>query len=269
MDVNIFKGKTCIITGATAGIGLAMARQLAETGAQLVLAARNQQRLEEVGKACIDLGAKAIGVPTDVGKLEDCKNLIEKSVDHYGGIDCLVNNAGITMIAPFETIDDPLLFDNVMRVNFLGAAYCTYFALPYLKRSKGRIVAVSSISGFTGLPYRSAYSASKHAMVGFFDTLRLELMDEGVSVTTAYPGFVKTEIRERAFDGSGKPLKSEYVDESHSMTPEECSDIILKTAAKRKKEVIMTFRAKIGRYIKVLFPRLADRIVLRAVRTGK
>lgn len=263
-----FKGKTCIITGASAGIGLALARQLAEQGANLALAARDQVRLDQIVAECQQLGGEAIGLSTDVSDQKACEKLISATVDRFGRIDLLVNNAGLTMLSRFDELRDLSLLEKIMQVNYLGSVYCTNYALPHLKRSQGRIVAVSSISGFTGLPYRSAYSASKHAMVGFFDTLRLELMDDGVSVTTVFPGFVKTEIRERAFDGAGNPLQKSFVNEAHSMTPEECASIILAAAWKRKAMEVMTLRGKLGRFIKVLFPGLADRMVLRAVRKG-
>lgn len=263
-----FKGKTCIITGASAGIGLALARQLAAQGANLALAARDQAKLDQIAEECRQLGGDAIGIATDVADQKACEHLVARTAERFGRIDMLINNAGLTMLSRFDELRDLSLLGKITQVNYLGSVYCTYYALPYLKRNAGRIVSVSSISGFTGLPYRSAYSASKHAVVGFFDTLRLELMEDGVSVTTVFPGFVKTEIRERAFDGAGNPLAKSFVNEAHSMTPEECASIILKAALKRKALEVMTFRGKLGRYIKILLPRLADRMVLRSVRRG-
>lgn len=266
--MTTFNGKICIITGATAGIGLALARLLGAEGARLSLAARNQERLDTIVADLLNEGIDAIAIATDVRSESACRELIQKTVDHFGGIDCLFNNAGLTMLSRFDDLKDLVLFEDIIKANFLGSVYCTHYALPHLKASKGRIVAVSSISGFTGLPFRSAYSASKHAMVGFFDTLRLELIESEVSVTTVFPGFVKTEIRERAFDGEGNPIEKIFVNEAHSMSPEECASIILDATAKRKSSVVMTLRGKLGRYIKVLFPRLADSMVLRAIRKG-
>ena len=263
-----FKGKTCIITGATAGIGLALAEDLADQGARLVLAARDQVKLDELISNLRARGVEALGVATDVADQAACERLIRTAVDQFGGIDMLINNAGLTMLSRFDEMDDLGLLDRIMRVNYYGSVYCTFYALPYLKKSKGRIVAVSSISGFTGLPFRSAYASSKHAVVGFFDTLRLELTGTGVSVTTVSPDFVKTEIRKRATDGSGKPLSRSFVNESHSMSPEECAKIILRAAEKRKAVEIMSLRGRLGRLIKVLLPGLADRLVLRSVRKG-
>jgi len=266
--MDAFKGKTCIITGASAGIGLALTGQLASQGARVVLAARDQSRLDEIAARLNTTGARTLGIATDVGDPLSCERLIRRTIDAFGGIDMLINNAGLTMLSRFDELEDVALLEKVLRVNFLGSVYCTYYALPYLKESKGRIVAVSSISGFTGLPYRSAYSASKHAMVGFFDTLRLELATTGVSVTTVFPGFVRTDIRDRAIDGSGMPLQKQYVDESHSMAPETCAKIILRAAERRKTLEIITVRGKLGRYIKVLFPRVADWMVRRSIRRG-
>jgi short-subunit dehydrogenase len=170
---------------------------------------------------------------------------------------------------PFEEIKDTGLFEKIIKVNYLGSVYCTYHALPYLKKSGGRLVAVSSLTGKTGVPTRTAYAASKHAMAGFFDSLRVELMGSGVSVTVVYPGFVATEVRERALGADGKPLGQSHLDEGAVMSAEKCADIILKTAAKRKRECVMGAKAKIGMWLKLIAPGLVDKIALDAIKKGK
>jgi short-subunit dehydrogenase len=178
-----FRENVVVITGASSGIGRELAFQLADQGAWLSLAARNAERLDAAAAQSRERGGKALIVPTDVSQQSQCRNLIERTVAEYHRIDTLINNAGITMWARFEEIQDLSLLEWIMQVNYLGSLYCTYYALPYLKHTRGRIVGVSSLTGKTGVPTRSGYAASKHAMAGFFDSLRIELADDGVSVT--------------------------------------------------------------------------------------
>jgi len=207
MNNASFRENVVVITGASSGIGRELAFQLADQGAWLSLAARNAERLESAAAQCRERGGKALVVPTDVSQQGQCRNLIERTVAEYDRIDALINNAGITMWARFDELQDLSLLEWIMQVNYLGSLYCTYYALPYLKQTRGRIVGVSSLTGKTGVPTRSGYAASKHAMVGFFDSLRIELADDGVSVTMIYPGFVATEARKRALGPAprGKP----------------------------------------------------------------
>jgi short-subunit dehydrogenase len=267
--VSALRDKVVVVTGASSGIGRELARQLAAAGARLSLAARDAERLETVRAECVKLGSKAIAVPTDVGEPDQCAALIRRTVEHFGGIDVLVNNAGLSMWAEFEKVEDLKIFERIMRVNYLGSVYCTFHALPHLKQSRGRIVGVSSLTGKTGVPTRSGYAASKHAMAGFFDSLRIELDPCGVSVTMVYPGFVATEVRERAFGADGRPLGRSTVQEDKVMTVETCARLILRAMEGRKRELVMTFRGKAGLWLKLVAPGLVDRIARRAIREGR
>jgi short-subunit dehydrogenase len=271
MSASAFRENVVVLTGASAGIGAEMARQLAAQGAWLALAARDPAKLEEIAAECRALGARAIAVPTDVGDEDQCRALIEAAVAEFGRVDTLVNNAGIGMWARFDEMTDLSVFERLMRVNYLGSVYCTWFALPHLKRTRGRIVGISSLTGKTGVPTRSGYAASKHAMGGFFDSLRIELADDGVSVTMIYPGFVRTEIRERAFGADGRPLGAgnSPVREAEVMSAEECARLSLEAAAKRRRELVMTARAKVGMWLKLISPAAVDRIARKAVEHGK
>ncbi len=266
-----FRDNVVVVTGASAGIGAELARQLASGGAWLALAARDAARLEEVAADCRARGGRALAVPTDVGEEAQCGALVERTVAEYGRLDTLVNNAGLSMWARFEEITDLSIFERIMRVNYLGSVYCTHHALPHLGRSRGRIVGVSSLTGKTGVPTRSAYAASKHAMAGFFDSLRIELDGTGVSVTMIYPGFVSTEIRERAFGPDGTPLGAgnSPVREREVMTVEECARRIVAASAARKREVVMTARARVGMWLKLVAPGAVDRIARKAIAEGK
>ena len=254
-----------IITGASVGIGKELALQLAQQGAWLALAARNFEQLQQVAEQCQQAGGRAIAIATDVADKSQCKRLVEQTIDEYGRIDTLINNAGITMSSRFKDIKDLSIFDKIMQVNYLGSVYTTYYALPYLRQTKGRIVGISSLTGKNGVPTRTGYAASKHAMAGFFDSLRIELEDDGISVTMIYPGFVATEIRYRALSSDGIPLGKSHLNEENIMSAEKCARLIIDAAAKRKREVVMTAKGKLGLWMKLIAPRLVDKVAKKAI----
>ena len=187
----------------------------------------------------------------------------------FGRLDVLIANAGISMWARFDELRDCTALERIMQVNYFGAVYCAFHALPHLKRSRGRIVGVSSLTGKTGVPTRTGYAASKHAMAGFFDSLRIELAEQGVSVTMIYPGFVATGVRRHAFGPDGRPLGDSPVREGEVMSAEECARITLAAAARRKREGVMTLRAKVGQWLKLVAPDVTDGIAKRAIERGK
>ncbi len=263
-----FPQKVILITGASSGIGRELARQLASQGAWLCLAARDEARLNAVKAECETLGGKALVVPTDVSRQDQCETLIRRCVEAYGRIDALINNAGVTMWARFDEVDDISPFEQIMRTNYFGSLYCTHYALPYLKQSRGLIVGISSLAGRNGIPTRSAYAASKHAMAGFFDTIRIELAGSGVSVVMIYPGFVTSEVRQRAYGPDGKPLGKSPVREGEVMSVETCSRLILRAMSRRQREEVMTLRGKLGLWLKLIAPGLVDRIALKAIQSG-
>ena len=269
MVASIFKDKVVVITGASSGIGRELAYQLAEQGAWLSLAARNGERLTAVAKECQARGGKAIAIVTDVSEQTQCAQLIQRTVENYDRIDVLVNNAGITMWANFDEVSDISFYEQIMRVNYLGSVYCTYYVLPFLKKTKGQIIGISSLAGKNGIPKRSGYAASKHAMVGFFDTLRIELEEYGISVTMIYPDFVATETRKRAFGADGKPIGESPVKEREVMSAEKCAQLIIQAAATRKRELMMTWRGKAGVWVKLIAPGLVDRIAKKAIMEGR
>lgn len=263
-----FASQTIIVTGASDGIGRSLSITLAQQGANLVLAARNAEALEAARIACEQAGGKAIAVPTDVTQPEACQQLVEKAIATFGQIHILVNNAGIGMLSRFDQVSDLSIFEQVMQVNYLGAVYCTYAALPYLKASRGLLVAVSSICGKTAVPTRTGYVASKHAMQGFFDTLRIELRDSGVDVLVVSPGFVATDIRQRALGGDGRSLGKSPRDESRGNMPvEECVRQIIGAMERRKRDHVMTLKGKVLPWMKLVLPGVVDRLAMAAART--
>jgi short-subunit dehydrogenase len=269
MAESVFKDNVVVITGASAGIGLEIARQLADEGAKLVLAARSAELLDEAARECRAKGAEVLTVPTDVSDRAQCQALVDAALEKFGRIDTLVNNAGISMHARFDELHDIESVQKITAINYFGSVYCTWFALPHLKKTQGRIVAVSSVTGKNGVPTRTLYSGTKHAMAGFFDSLRIELRNEGVSVTVVYPGFVNTDIAERALGPNGQPLGTRPVVKNAIMTAPECARLTIQAAAKRKREVIMTGRARVAMIIKALWPGFIDKMAERGIKRGR
>ncbi len=205
MRPDVFRDQAVIVTGASAGIGKALALQLARQGARVAIAARRAERLEQVAEECHLLGAEVLVVPTDVSDEAQCKALVESTVAAFGRLDMLINNAGLAATALFDEFPDLSLFRHTMDVNFYGAVYCTYYALPYLKQTQGRIVAISSLGGKAAIPYNTPYCASKYGMHGFYDSLRMELYQHGVSVTVICPWWVATEFHAAQLTKDGTP----------------------------------------------------------------
>jgi NAD(P)-dependent dehydrogenase (short-subunit alcohol dehydrogenase family) len=260
-----FTGNVVVITGASEGIGRALAETLAPQRPKLVLAARNAERLESLAAACRAAGADALTVPGDLTEPAQCAALVEATLAQFGRLDTLVANAGRTMWAPVEGIRDPAVFRDVMELNYFSVVWLTLAALPHLKAARGRIVPVASVAGLTGVPSRSAYCASKHAVVGFFDALRIELAGSGVTVTTICPDFVLSESHRRALDGSGRALGESPMQESKIMTAAECAALMVPAMAARKRMLITSRRGRLGRFFKVFAPGLIDRIAARAI----
>ncbi|UZQ53416.1 SDR family oxidoreductase [Trichothermofontia sichuanensis B231] len=260
-----FQDQTIVITGASMGIGRALAIALAARGAKLALAARSAEALAETVQLCEAAGGTAIAVPTDITEPTACQALIQQTIQTFGQLDCLVNNAALSMIAPFEQVQDLSAFEQVMRVNYLGAVACTYYALPHLKASQGLVVAISSLCGKTGIPTRSAYVASKHALQGFFDTLRIELRGTGVAVLVVSPGFVATGIRQRALNSQGQPWGDSPRDESrNTQSIAACVSQIVRGMERRQREVITTPKGQLLTWIKLVAPDLVDWLAVQA-----
>jgi short-subunit dehydrogenase len=260
-----------LITGASEGIGRALAHQLAAQGDYdtLVLTARSQERLASLAAELEEHDVVTVCLPADLTEPSQCTALIEKTLEQCGRLDTLFNNAGATMWAPFSETTDLDVFKHVMDVNYFGALYCTHAALPALTRSRGRIVVVASLAGITGVPCRTGYCASKHAVIGFFESLRIELQGSGVSVTIVAPDFVVSSIHKRALTGDGTPLGDSPMQEGKIMSAERCAALIAKAAQRRERLRITSLRGKLGRYVRLLFPGFIDRIATRAIDKGR
>jgi dehydrogenase/reductase SDR family member 7B len=186
-------------------------------------------------------------------------DMVDKTIQKYGKIDIVINNAGISMRSMFEDCDLNVI-KSLMDINFWGTVYATKYALPHIKASKGSIVGVSSIAGYRGLPVRTGYSASKFAVNGFLESLRTELLHSGVHVLTACPGFTASNIRMVALGSDGTSKGETMRDEGKMMSSEEVADRILKAVKNRDRDMILTIKGKAIIWINKLFPKLADKL---------
>ncbi len=256
-----FKNKVIIITGASSGIGKACAEEFAKRGANLVLAARQYVTLCEI---TADLekryNIRAVAVQADVSKEADCELIIKQTLVSFQKIDILINNAGLSMRALFNDVDLSVL-KNLMDVNFWGTVYCTKYALPEILKAKGTVVGVSSIAGYRGLPGRTGYSASKFAMNGFIESLRTELLNTGVNVLLACPGFTTSNIRVTALSKDGVAHGETSMDEGKMMSSEEVASNIANGIEQRKRTLIMTGQGKLAVWMNKLFPAFVDKKV--------
>jgi short-subunit dehydrogenase len=259
----MFKDKVVIITGASSGIGKACAEKFASKGANVVLAARGYDELCYIAK---DLeqqySIKALAVQCDVSKEEDCKRLVDQAILSFYRIDILVNNAGISMRALFKDLDLSVL-KTLMDVNFWGTVYCCKYALPSILASKGIIIGVSSIAGYRGLPGRTGYSASKFAMNGFLESLRVENLKNGVHIMVVCPGFTASNIRNTALDTTGNQHGETSMDENKMMSAMEVAKHIVKGITARKRTLILTGQGKMAVLLNKFFPSWLDSQIYR------
>lgn len=262
------KDKVVIITGASSGIGKACALAFANEGCRVMLAARNENKLEDVRKQIQDGGGVAAICKADVSREEDCKSLVEKTQLHFGRIDVLLNNAGNSMRALFAEVDLKVLKE-LMDVNFWGTVYCTKYALKEISKNKGSIVGVSSIAGYKGLPGRTGYCASKFAMQGFLESLRIENLKTGVHVLIVCPGYTSSNIRNTALNKEGKAQGETPFDESKLMSAEKVADEIVMGVMKRKRTLILSAQGKLTVMVNKFFPAFMDKMVYNVVSKEK
>ena len=252
-------GKVVVVTGASSGIGEAMAREYAKMGAMVVMGARREEELQRIAQEIEAEGGKVAYAACDVVKEEDCKRLIDTAVEAFGGIDVMICNAGLSMRALFDDCDLKVLH-RLMDVNFWGTVYCTKYALPYLQQSKGSLVGISSVAGIHGLPGRTGYSASKFAMTGFLETIRIENLKKGLHVMVACPGFTASNVRFSALTADGSQQGSTPREEGKMMTAEQVAHIVARGIARRKRLCLMEAEGRATHFVKKFAPSLVDKL---------
>jgi dehydrogenase/reductase SDR family member 7B len=253
------KDNVVIITGATSGIGKALAMEFGKHGSRVVITGRRAEELKSVEAELTKQGVLVLAVKSDVSIEEDAKRIVEETLVRFGRIDVLINNAGISMRAMFEEVQLDV-FKKVIDINFFGTVYCTKYALQHIIQTKGSVVGISSINGKRATPARTAYSASKYAMEGFLEALRMEVMKKNVHVLSVCPWFTSSNIRNVALTANGKPQGDSPRDESSMMSAEETASYIYKAVVRRKRDLILTYKGKLAVTLTKLFPALMDKI---------
>jgi short-subunit dehydrogenase len=251
------KDKVVIVTGASSGIGLAIATEFARLGARVVLAARRSELLQNIESSLKSSGYEAFAVTTDVTSEDDCRNLVSRTIEKYGKLDILINNAGLSMRALFSDVNISVL-KRLFDVNFWGAVNCTKYALPYLINSRGSVVGVSSVAGIVGLPGRTGYSASKYALHGFLETLRVENLKNGLHVLILCAGFTKSDIRKKALTADGSPQGFTPREEEKMMLPEDVARAVVRAVRRHRNYVILTLEGKMTALVKRIAPRFIE-----------
>lgn len=257
------RDKVIIVTGASSGIGLASARQFGREGARVVMASRSLDRLRELAPSVAE-PARVLCVRCDVTREEDCRSLVAAALERFGRIDILVNNAGISMRAMFGDLDLKVI-RTLMEVNFWGTVQCTKYALPHLLASKGSVVGVISVAGYSALPARTGYSASKYAIRGFLDALRIEHLRDGLNVLVFAPGYTASHIRETALTADGSAQGETPLNESELMSAERCAELLSRALHHRRSQVILSPLGRATVRVHRLFPRLLDRLTYRFI----
>lgn len=254
------KDKTVIVTGGSSGIGKALAMEFASAGANVVIAARNEGKLNETTVALQQSGFKVTAITCDVSDPVQAERLVAETIQRFGNIDVLINNAGISMRGLFADTSLDVL-RQIMNVNFWGSVYCTKYALPYLLKSQGSVVGISSIAGKKGLPGRTGYSASKFALEGFLETLRTENLKNNLHVLVACPGFTASSIRQSALGPDGSPQSESPRNEQKMMSAETVAKHIFDAVVKRKRDLVLTTNGKLTVFLNKFFPGWLDKVV--------
>jgi NAD(P)-dependent dehydrogenase (short-subunit alcohol dehydrogenase family) len=232
------QNKVVLITGGSSGIGRETALRLAGLGCRIGLAARTREPLESAAEEVRELGGQALVIPTDVADKEQCRRAVEETVAQFGRLDILLCSAGLSMRTYFER-SDLTAMEQVMRVNLFGTMFATYFALPHVKRTRGSLVAISSLTGKRGIPSYSVYGASKFAVRGLYESLRLELRRDGVHVGVVSPGFVDTPLRERVLGPDGTQWENPPPPPFRIWPVKKCVDRVIRLLTKRRSEVLL------------------------------
>lgn len=266
--ITSVKDKVIIITGATSGIGLALAKTFGQAGGIVCYTGRNPKKLEAAAKEINTVAKFHFPLLADVSLEEDNKRMVSQVLERFGRIDILINNAGISMRALFKDLEMEV-FHQVMNINFYGTVYATKACLPEILKNKGAIISISSINGYRGTPARTAYTASKFAMNGFMEALRTEVMNKGVQTLVVCPGFTASNIRNAALNAKGQSQGESPRDEQEMMSAEEVAEQTLRALLKGKREIVLTRQGKLAVWLNKIIPSQMDKIVYNVMKKEK
>lgn len=260
------KDKVSIITGSSSGIGKALSYELAKRGSNVVLTARRKEKLDEIAKDIERLyHVNTLVVIADLSKHDDCKKVIDMTIETFGSLNILINNAGISQRAMFADLDLSVIH-KVMDINYWAGVYTTKYALPYLLKTKGSVVAISSISGYSPLPARTGYCSSKYAIHGFMESLRIEHLKTGVHVMVVAPEYVASEIREHALLGNGNEQGKSPRQEKKMITAEHVAKRVVKGILKRRRTMVIGKMGTLNVVLYKLLPRITDRLIYNYIK---
>lgn len=259
-----FSGKVVFITGAAGGLGRALSWRFARAGARLGITDLDGAAIEELARELGAEGIECLAQGLDVTDEGACSRAIASTVERFGGLDLLINNAGITQRSAF-TRTQTAVYRRVMDVNFFGSLHCTKAALSHLVERRGRIIVISSVAGFSPLLGRTGYAASKHALHGFFDSLRAELRESGVGVTIVCPSFVATGIEKNALDGDGRPTTHPQSRVGKVATPESVADAVFEAAIRGKRLLVLSSIGRLTRLMTKICPALFEAMMIRSL----
>ena len=257
-----FAGKTVLVTGAGGGLGRAIALRFAQAGARIAAVDKYVGGIERLQNEVEGLGGQCLAVPCDITDAGTCARAVAAAVERFGTLDVLVNNAGMSQRSGFAATDLAVI-RRVMDVNFYGAVYCTKAALPHLVAARGLIVAISSVAGYTPLIARTGYAASKHAMHGFFESLRTELAPAGVDVMMVCPSFIATQIDRNAIGGDGQPVRHAQVTTGGRLSPEAVAEQVLAGAVRSRRLLLVGRMARQAWWVSRLAPGLYEKLMAR------
>ena len=257
----MFRNKVAIITGASSGLGAALALALAKRGTHLALFARRKAMLDETADQCRSCGVRVVAVAGDVTQAENCAQLIDAAIAEFDRIDFLIANAGISMWARFDEVEDMGVFRTLMATNYLGLVYCAHAALPYLKASKGMLVGIASVQGKIGVPLHTGYTASKHAVLGFLKALQMEVND--VHVLTVLPHWLRgTDLRQHALGKDGGPQRtSSPRHNKEAISVNKCCEAILNAMRKQKRELVIPWKLRALPWLQLIHPKIVEWLV--------
>lgn len=258
----MLKNKTFFITGASAGLGKALAVQLANKDSNIAVMARNTTKLAETGSLCKN---NPLLITGDICCESDCESAITQVINRFGRLDYLILNAGISMWSHFDKLPDLSTIHQIMQTNYIGAVNCTYYALPHLKKTNGMITVISSIQGKIGVPFHTGYAASKHALEGFFNSLRIEL-DKQVDILIVSPGWIKgTDLKKHALGQTENNARNTSSHNKQAVTLETCCNEIISAMIKRKRELVIPKKYQVISWLKLMVPYLLDKVIKQKI----